>query len=112
MAPLIRAVLSTLIGEQDASEIEIIANEVDIFHDGKWDIHYRHPSRWVQLAERRHAPNGSGVLKFFETLCLPIPRIPVVLDMTSPKPFSRTAVSRSLPSYFSLVTACQVSKED
>ncbi|TEB34041.1 hypothetical protein FA13DRAFT_1729500 [Coprinellus micaceus] len=44
MAPLIRAVLSTLIGEQDASEIEIIANEVDIFDDGKWDIHYRHPS--------------------------------------------------------------------
>jgi hypothetical protein len=59
MAPLIRAVLSTLI------EIEIIANEVDILDDGRWDIHYRHPSRLVQL-ERRHAPNRSGVLSFLK----------------------------------------------
>ncbi|KAJ3544665.1 hypothetical protein NMY22_g2699 [Coprinellus aureogranulatus] len=44
MAPLIRAVLSVLIGEKDASEIEIIANDVDILDNGKWDIHYRHPS--------------------------------------------------------------------
>ena len=69
MAPLIRAVLSTLIGEHDASEIEIIANEVDIFDDGKWDIHYRHPSRSVRF-EGRHALNQrAAVLKFLEALC-------------------------------------------
>ncbi|KAJ2919093.1 hypothetical protein MD484_g1320, partial [Candolleomyces efflorescens] len=44
MAPLIRAVLVGLIGEEDASEIEIIANDVTLSDDGKWDIKYRHPS--------------------------------------------------------------------
>ena len=47
MAPLIGAVLAGLIGEEDASEIEIIANDVTLFDDGKWDIKYRHPSRYV-----------------------------------------------------------------
>ena len=46
MAPLIRAVLSNLIGEEAASEIQIIANDVKVFPDGKWDIQFRHPSRW------------------------------------------------------------------
>ncbi|KAF5330199.1 hypothetical protein D9611_010577 [Ephemerocybe angulata] len=41
---LIRAVLSGLIGEKEASEIEIIANDAQIFDDGKWDIFYRHPT--------------------------------------------------------------------
>ncbi|KAJ2922289.1 hypothetical protein H1R20_g14793, partial [Candolleomyces eurysporus] len=50
MAPLIRAILSALIGEQDANEIEIIANDVTLFDDGKWDIKYRHPSRYVLCA--------------------------------------------------------------
>lgn len=45
MEPLIRAVLSNLVGEQDASEIEIISNDVEIQDDGKWTIKYRHPSR-------------------------------------------------------------------
>ncbi|KAI0330766.1 hypothetical protein GY45DRAFT_1277293 [Cubamyces sp. BRFM 1775] len=44
MAPLIRAVLSKLIGEEDAKEIEIVSNEVDIHPDGKWEIKYRHPT--------------------------------------------------------------------
>lgn len=44
MAPLIRAVLSNLIGEEDAKEIEIVANDVIIQEDGKWEIQYRHPS--------------------------------------------------------------------
>ncbi|KAG6865495.1 hypothetical protein C0991_002093 [Blastosporella zonata] len=44
MAPLIRAVLSNLVGEESANEIEIIANDVDIHPDGKWEIKYRHPS--------------------------------------------------------------------
>ncbi|RXW21851.1 hypothetical protein EST38_g3996 [Candolleomyces aberdarensis] len=50
MAPLIRAILSALIGEEDASQIEIIANDVTLFDDGKWDIKYRHPSRYVPCA--------------------------------------------------------------
>lgn len=44
MAPLIRAVLSKLIGDEEASNIEIIANEVEVHDDGTWEIKYRHPS--------------------------------------------------------------------
>ncbi|KAH9848787.1 HAD-like domain-containing protein [Lenzites betulinus] len=44
MAPLIRAVLSNLIGEEDSQTIEIVSNEVDVQPDGKWEIKYRHPS--------------------------------------------------------------------
>lgn len=47
MAPLIRAVLSKLVGQKDADEIEIIANDVTVFPDGKWEIKFRHPSRCV-----------------------------------------------------------------
>lgn len=47
MAPLIRAVLSNLLGEAAADEIEIIANDVDIQSDGKWEIKYRHPTRYA-----------------------------------------------------------------
>ena len=47
MAPLIRAVLSSLIGQEAAEEIEIIANDVVIHPSGKWDIQYRHPSRYA-----------------------------------------------------------------
>jgi 2-hydroxy-3-keto-5-methylthiopentenyl-1-phosphate phosphatase len=50
MSPLIRAVLSNLIGEEDASDIEIIANDVDVLDDNKWTIKYRHPSRWAILS--------------------------------------------------------------
>jgi len=44
MAPLIRAVLSNLIGEEDAKEIEVISNDVKVHPDGKWEIQFRHPS--------------------------------------------------------------------
>ncbi|TFK46476.1 hypothetical protein OE88DRAFT_1687581 [Heliocybe sulcata] len=44
MAPLIRAVLSNLIGEEDAKEIEIISNDVEVKSDGTWEIKYRHPT--------------------------------------------------------------------
>lgn len=47
MAPLIRRVLSNLIGDKEASEIEIISNHVDIEPNGKWHIKFRHPSRSV-----------------------------------------------------------------
>ncbi len=45
MAPLIRAVLSKLIGDEEAKNIEIVANDAKIHPDGKWEILYRHPSR-------------------------------------------------------------------
>jgi 2-hydroxy-3-keto-5-methylthiopentenyl-1-phosphate phosphatase len=47
MAPTIRAVLSNLVGDEAASEIDVISNDVEIKEDGKWDIKYRHPTRWV-----------------------------------------------------------------
>ncbi|KAG8748558.1 hypothetical protein FRC10_003692 [Ceratobasidium sp. 414] len=43
MAPLIRAVLSSLIGEEDAATIDIISNDVRIEEDRSWHIVYRHP---------------------------------------------------------------------
>ncbi|KAF5343434.1 hypothetical protein D9758_011835 [Tetrapyrgos nigripes] len=44
MAPTIRAVLSNLVGDEAASEIDVISNDVEIKEDGKWEIKYRHPS--------------------------------------------------------------------
>ncbi|KAI0781926.1 HAD-like domain-containing protein [Abortiporus biennis] len=45
MAPLIRAILSTLLSPAAAEEIEIIANDVSIDPEtGKWEIKYRHPT--------------------------------------------------------------------
>jgi 2-hydroxy-3-keto-5-methylthiopentenyl-1-phosphate phosphatase len=49
MAPIIRAVLSNLVGEDDAKGIDIIANDVAIEPDGKWSIKYRHPTRYTFL---------------------------------------------------------------
>lgn len=43
MEPLIRAILSNLVGD-DANDIEIISNSVDVHKDGTWNIKYRHPS--------------------------------------------------------------------
>ncbi|KAH9912319.1 HAD-like domain-containing protein [Epithele typhae] len=43
MEPSIRAVLSKLIGD-DAKEIDIVSNNVDIHPDGTWSIKYRHPT--------------------------------------------------------------------
>ena len=45
MAPFIRAVLSKHIGDEEANEIEIISNDVEIQPNGMWQIKYRHPSR-------------------------------------------------------------------
>jgi len=44
MAPLIRAVLSNLIGEEAAKTIDIIANEAEVKPDGKWELKFRHPT--------------------------------------------------------------------
>jgi 2-hydroxy-3-keto-5-methylthiopentenyl-1-phosphate phosphatase len=47
MAPIIRAVLTNLISEEEASQIDIIANDVEYLDDSKtgekWEIVYRHP---------------------------------------------------------------------
>ncbi|KAH9959944.1 HAD-like domain-containing protein [Russula dissimulans] len=43
MEPLIRAILSNLVGD-DAKDIEIISNSVDVHDDGLWNIKFRHPS--------------------------------------------------------------------
>ncbi|GAA6002403.1 hypothetical protein JCM10207_001102 [Rhodosporidiobolus poonsookiae] len=43
MKPLIEAVLINLVGFEDASFIDIIANDVEHLPDGKWTIKYRHP---------------------------------------------------------------------
>ena len=55
---MIRAVLSNLIGEDEAKDIEIISNDVTIHADGKWDLRYRHPTRF----------KFSGVICKFNTL--------------------------------------------
>lgn len=44
MEPIIRAVLSVLVGDEDAEKIDIISNDVKFLEDGKWEIQYRHPS--------------------------------------------------------------------
>ncbi|KAJ7150804.1 HAD-like domain-containing protein [Mycena filopes] len=44
MAPIIRAVLSNLVGEEVANSIDIIANEVEVEPSGGWNIKFRHPS--------------------------------------------------------------------
>jgi len=43
MEPNIRAVLSNLLGD-DANDIPIIANSVDVHEDGSWSIKFRHPT--------------------------------------------------------------------
>jgi 2-hydroxy-3-keto-5-methylthiopentenyl-1-phosphate phosphatase len=49
MEPIIRAVLTNLISEEEASEIDIIANDVEFTDPEKvgktWEIVYRHPER-------------------------------------------------------------------
>jgi hypothetical protein len=45
MEPLIRALLANLVGD-DASDIEIISNSVDVREDGSWSLKFRHPSRY------------------------------------------------------------------
>lgn len=56
MEPLIRAVISNLIGD-DANEIEIISNTANVHPDGSWNIQYRHPSRYgpISLAKELDA---------------------------------------------------------
>ncbi|BGO93971.1 hypothetical protein NBRC10512_005222 [Rhodotorula toruloides] len=43
MKPIIEAVLTNLVGEKDAANIDIISNDVEVAADGAWKIKYRHP---------------------------------------------------------------------
>ncbi|KAI0289241.1 HAD-like domain-containing protein [Multifurca ochricompacta] len=43
MEPLIRTILTKLVGD-DANDIDIISNSVEVHKDGSWNIKYRHPS--------------------------------------------------------------------
>ena len=62
MAPLIRAVLSNLIGEEDSKTIEIIANDVILNDDLSWNIQFRHPTRYAPpRAEWRRDTNGAAL---------------------------------------------------
>lgn len=56
MTPIIRAVLSALVGKEDASEIEIISNDVRFDESGKWHIQYRHPTRCARLLREDGRP--------------------------------------------------------
>ncbi|KAF7289848.1 hypothetical protein MIND_01359200 [Mycena indigotica] len=44
MAPIIRAVLRNIVGDDVADTIDIIANDVEVKEDGTWAIKFRHPS--------------------------------------------------------------------
>ncbi|KAL4079731.1 HAD-like domain-containing protein [Scleroderma citrinum] len=44
MEPVIRAVLSVQVTPEEAAEIDIISNDVDVHPDGTWSIKYRHPT--------------------------------------------------------------------
>lgn len=52
MAPFIRAVLSNLVGEEEANKIDIVANDAIIYPDGRWEIKFRHPTRCVRCCGR------------------------------------------------------------
>ena len=49
MEPIIRTVLSALVTPEEAAEIDIISNHVDVQADGTWSIKYRHPTRYVEF---------------------------------------------------------------
>lgn len=45
MVPIIRAIMENLVGVEDASDIDIIANEVEYLENCRWTIKFRHPER-------------------------------------------------------------------
>ena len=49
MEPFIRAVLGNLVGEEEASKIDVVANNAHIYPDGKWEIQFRHPTRYARV---------------------------------------------------------------
>jgi len=59
MAPLIRAVLSELIGDEEASRMEIISNDAKVKENGQFEIVYRHPERSVCVPFKPCLPNDT-----------------------------------------------------
>lgn len=98
MAPLIRAILSNLLGEEDAQAIDIISNEVKIESNGKWSIQYRHPTRFV-------------IISCINDVMLTIETVGLIadMDMTSPRRFCHTVICLIGQHCFSSGTACRVS---
>jgi hypothetical protein len=91
MEPLIRAILSNLVGDE-ANDIEIISNSVDVHEDGSWNIKFRHPSRYsVPPYPSRHTRSKCAISV-------------VATGTTSPMRSSRTGTSQTLHYYFSLET--------
>jgi len=43
MEPIIRAIFANLIGEEDAKQLDIISNYVDVREDGHFSVRFRHP---------------------------------------------------------------------
>lgn len=43
MEPIIRAIFANLIGEEDAKQLDIISNYVDVHDDGHFSVRFRHP---------------------------------------------------------------------
>ncbi|KAF8830763.1 hypothetical protein HHX47_DHR2000935 [Lentinula edodes] len=95
MTPTIRAVLTNLVGEESANEIEIISNDVELRPDGTWGIKFRHPTRRVKMLLITYLAEQS-----FAYL--------VVSAMTNLKPFYPIAIWNTLQHYFSLEMAYQV----
>jgi hypothetical protein len=91
MAPLIRACLTNLIGEE-AHAIDIISNDVQINPGGKykWNIQYRHPSR----------------LNLNDFLRSTTDKYTAGSATTNQRPFSVIEISLLHRLYFSSVTVC------
>ena len=43
----IKSIFSNLVGEEEASKIAVIANDVEILPDGHFKVKYRHPDSFV-----------------------------------------------------------------
>jgi 2-hydroxy-3-keto-5-methylthiopentenyl-1-phosphate phosphatase len=57
LRPIIRAIMSNLLGEEDAERIEIISNYADIRSDGHFSVKFRHLERYEQAAPSVHRAN-------------------------------------------------------
>lgn len=59
MEPIIRALLTKLVGEEAAQKTQIISNSVDIHADGQWDIVFRDESDFGHDKSRAIRPYAS-----------------------------------------------------
>lgn len=45
----IKSIFSNLVGDEEASKIAVIANDVEILPDGHFKVKYRHPDSFVPV---------------------------------------------------------------